>query len=100
MSQTEINEKVLQVYNDMEQTLAYYGTPTNWQRLANCQAYVARIDGMFILKSYNTIVAAICDNGVCYDFLRFVYGYTATSTQHIHKFMRQYGQGNGKLTYR
>ena len=39
-----------------------------------------------------------------YDFLRYVYGYTSTSAQHISKFSKDYGMGKwgcaNRLTYR
>lgn len=45
-----------------------------------------------LLRSYNTIVAAVVGH-TGYDFLRLVYGYTATSAQHIAKFFGDYGVG-------
>lgn len=60
-------------------------------RLRSCNAYVSRIGKWLVLTSYNTIVAIIdCQTGVLYDFLRLVYGYTATSAQHISKFAHDY----------
>lgn len=66
-----------------------------WQRLNRCQAWHTDLrpsdDGrnLIWLKSYNTVVA-VCDLDLCvvWDFSRAVYGYTATTTQHIHKFRR------------
>ena len=58
----------------------------------NADVYTFKMpDGTFlyVLKSYATFVAAIYEN-VGYDFLRYVYGYTATSAQHIAKFMNEY----------
>lgn len=64
-------------------------------RLRNCQAYVYRTTHFTILRSYNTVVAAIYQRTptaapVFIDFLRLVYGYTSTSAQHIAKFMHDY----------
>lgn len=60
-------------------------------RLRTCNAYVSRIGKWIVLRSYNTIVAIIdIQTGVLYDFLRLVYGYTATSAQHISKFANDY----------
>lgn len=75
---------------------------TKWVRLFNCQAYVTVVDEFAILKSYDTIVAAIsCHGNECFDFLRYVYGYTATSTQHINKFFKTYANHNATVyTYR
>lgn len=55
---------------------------------------VCKLGRFYILKSYRNIVAAIdtCDDN-CYDFLRLVYGYTATSAQRIAKFRNDYGAG-------
>lgn len=68
----------------------------NTKRLYHCQAYVSDIyEGenvrYTILKSYNTIVAYYDhDDGTFYDVLRPVYGYTATSSQHISKFKKRF----------
>lgn len=64
-------------------------------RLRKCQAYIYRTNHFTILCSYNTIVAAIYQRTptsakVFIDFLRLVYGYTATSAQHIAKFRNDY----------
>lgn len=66
---------------------------TNYsEQLNNCKATVYDTQNYYILKSYNTVVAAIDKNtDTCYDWLRLVYGYTATSAQHISKFMKKYG---------
>lgn len=66
-----------------------------WQkneRLYQCSAVTFKINNLIFLKSYNTIIACIDkDSDTCYDWLRLVYGYTATSAQHIRKFMNKYG---------
>lgn len=58
-----------------------------------------------VLRSYNTIVAFIDPTtDTLYDVLRKVYGYTATSAQHIAKFDKDYGRGKwgcaNRVTYR
>ena len=64
-------------------------------RLLTCNAsvieYIDNITGeiIYALQSYDTIVALLYGNCL-YDILRYVYGYTATSAQHIAKFMREY----------
>lgn len=78
--------------NEVE--FAYKHDFAHWARLNHCQAsYLFTIPGHYIvLKSYDTIVAAIdINDGMCYDFSRWVYGYTATTTQHIHKFAKKFG---------
>ena len=60
-------------------------------RLRSCQAYVYETNNYWLLMSYNTIVAVTSkDTGICYDVLRVVYGYTATSAQHIAKFRHDF----------
>lgn len=61
-------------------------------QLRHCKACVYETDTWYLLKSYNTLVAAIRKTtGDCFDALRYVYGYTSTSAQHIAKFRNDYG---------
>lgn len=61
------------------------------RRLHKCQAYVYETERYYILKSFATVVAFIRkSDGECFDILRIVYGYSATSAQHIAKFKRDY----------
>lgn len=63
-------------------------------RLRSCSAKVLTTEHYNFLKSYNTIIAFIDKNtDTCYDILRYVYGYTSTSSQHIAKFRHDYGHG-------
>ena len=69
-------------------------------RLNTCHAWSYVAGNFVILISYKTEVACIdTRTGTCYDYLRKVYGYTATSAQHIAKFMKKFGATN-KVTYR
>ena len=68
-------------------------------RLRSCNAYVLASSNYYLLKSYSTIVAAIDADGNVYDFLRCVYGYTATSAQHIAKFRNDYSRNGKRFTY-
>lgn len=74
--------------------------PSPWKRLRSCSAEVLETPSYFILRSYNTVVAVI-DKQTRYtwDVLRMVYGYTATSAQHIAKFSNDYGNGK-RYTWR
>ena len=94
--QTAINAEVIATierFNSMHFTL------TNWKQLRSCSAEVAPCTDpetgellFYALRSYRTIVAIIdCRTNTLYDFLRYVYGYTATSAQHIAKFACDYG---------
>lgn len=65
--------------------------PHYWTRLRYCSADVGYTKNFFVLRSYATKVAFIDRrSGICYDVLRAVYGYTATSSQHIRKFAEDY----------
>lgn len=102
--QLEINEKVLEMMYRTENEVKNV-TETEWYRLRSCQAYVANIGNISVLCSYNTIIAIIDHTtDTLYDFLRYVYGYTATSAQHIAKFNHDYCNGywgcENRLTYR
>ena len=87
-TQRKENEKILQVLEEIRNE-KWHSSYT--QRLRSCQAWVQETDNFYLLKSYDTYVAAVkkSDNS-CYDFLRKVYGYTATSAQHIAKFFADY----------
>ena len=69
----------------------------------SCKAEVFVNSRYTYLKSYNTIVAFIDHKcGVACDVLRLVYGYTATSAQHISKFFNDYAPSDyyEKLRYK
>lgn len=69
-------------------------------KLRNCQACVWETKHFYILQSYATMVAAIDkETNTMFDFLRYVYGYTTTSAQHIAKFAIDYG-ATIRYTYR
>ena len=70
------------------------------EQLRSCSAKVYNVGGYWILVSYKTVIAMIDQlDGTCYDFLRKVYGYTATSAQHISKFIQDYN-ANSHLVWR
>lgn len=59
--------------------------------MRKCQAFVYETDFYFVLRLYSAIVAVIHKADMqLYDFSRYVYGYTATTAQHIVKFARDY----------
>ena len=90
--QREINQQVLeylQVYNDWVDSRH---VAPEWKQLRSCSAEVAKVGNWYVLRSYRTIVAIIdTQTDTLIDFLRYVYGYTSTSAQHISKFARDYG---------
>ena len=63
----------------------------NVKKFRSCTAEVITTKSYYILRSYNTLVACVNRyTGIESDVLRKVYGYTATSAQHIHKFFNDY----------
>ena len=104
--QEKINAKCLEmmkVCNDEIASDGYFWD--KWQRLRTCNAQVNQTTRFVVLRSYNTLVAFIDKNtDTLYDVLRYVYGYTATSSQHIAKFNHDCGYGkwgcSERLTYR
>lgn len=96
------NTICLENYEEMMKEFMY---STNKFNLRTCNAKVYETPSYYVLRSYNTIVAFICkETDTLYDVLRYVYGYTSTSAQHISKFEKDYcaGKWNCKmrLTYR
>ena len=73
-------------------------------RLRTCQAVVYSTDNFYLLKSYETFIAAIeKSTRRIADVLRGEYYYTATSAQHIAKFIHDYTPypwNNQRYTYR
>lgn len=102
--QLEINNEVIKAiarYNE-EHEHHPLGKGT---RLRTCKAWVYETPSFYILESYSTFVAIIeKSTDTCYDFLRYVYGYTNTSAQHISKFDKDYGRDmwgcKERVTYR
>lgn len=94
----KMNEEVAVVADALLYRIRTNGT-TKLRQLRSCSATVHTCDEFIVLRSYSTYIAAIDTNtGVCYDFLRLVYGYTSTSAQHTAKFYHDYG-ATKKLTY-
>ena len=81
-------EKSFDVFRDV-----WYDTNQNCDiyKLRTCSATVYNTPDYIVLRSYNTIVAFINKNTrEFFDILRYVYGYTSTSAQHIAKFRNDY----------
>ena len=102
--QAHINAKVLAILTDINR----FCVTGDFKRLRSCSAEVAPVMDAetgelmyYVLRSYRTIVAAIdVSNDTLYDFLRYVYGYTSTSAQHISKFSKDYGSGKWGCAHR
>lgn len=77
---------------------AELGKVLSARRLRKSNAYVYETDNYYLLKSYATFVAFIRkSDGECFDILRNVYGYTATSAQHIAKFKHDYNAASCQI---
>lgn len=93
----EINNEVLSAWEKAENALVLLACKC--ERLRHCTAWVYENNDFYFLKSYGTIVAFIDKStDTLYDVLRYVYGYTSTSAQHISKFDHDYG-ARKRLTY-
>ena len=88
------NEDFKSFYGSIEHIL--YPVFTNGKRrckLYSCNAEIREYMGILVLVSYGTPIALYAD-GALYDCLRVVYGYTATSSQHISKFKKWLSENN------
>ena len=88
-----------------ENAMAELNGDCKYKRLRTCKAVVVETENYYILQSYRTFVAVISKStDTLYDVLRYAYGYTSTSAQHISKFSKDYGKGKWgcemRLTYR
>ena len=84
------NEKILLEWEKAENEL-YSSQRFNEKRLRSCSAETFETENYIFLRSYHTIVAFIeKSTGNLYDVLRYVYGYTSTSAQHISKFYQDF----------
>ena len=88
-----------------EKAMREYNPNGYHYRLRSCSASVFETEHYYILRSYSTVIAVIDKyTDTLYDVLRYVYGYSATSAQHISKFEKEYCKGkwncDEKFTYR
>lgn len=97
-----MTKKELQLRENQEALALWYEAareynkekPFKNKQLRSCQAWVYETTNFYVLKSYNTFIAAIDKRSdVCVDVLRNVYCYTATSAKQINKFGCDYGRG-------
>lgn len=89
--QTHVNAIVIDKWQiaieSFREAVRYNPESVKWSRFRNCSAETCKVGKYIFLKSYNTIVAFYnTETNSFYDILRYVYGYTATSAQHIAKF--------------
>jgi hypothetical protein len=89
-----VNEKAEQIFNAAMNELSGVNSIINSKPLRTCSARVVETNNYYLLKSYNTYIAAIeKKTDILSDVLRIVYGYTATSAQHVSKFEKDYCAG-------
>lgn len=103
VEQLAVNAKVDEIFT--KALIEYNNCEINSKRLRYCQACVYTTPNFYLLRSYRTFVAVIERNtDTLVDGLRYMYGYTATSAQHISKFAHDYGAGKrgceNRLTWR
>ena len=84
------NQQVLFAIDEFEK-FTQNASDISANRLRSCNAIVYENERYFYLQSYRTIIAFIDkQTNTLVDFLRYVYGYTNTSAQHISKFDKDY----------
>ena len=89
------NEDDKSYYKDIEIILySVFNNGKKLCRLYSCSAEIWEYDGILVLVSYGTPIAVCTLDGSLYDCLRVVYGYTATSAQHISKFKKWLAENN------
>ena len=96
--QKKINEMCMDIferaYNELPQIAHSYLNDKQLKnagakRLRSCSAWVWETENFYVLQSYNTFIACIeKSTDICYDVLRRVYGYTATSAKHVSIFRK------------
>lgn len=97
----QISNNIWSIYNFNKAMEEYNKIGGNrGTQLRSCRAHVHETENYYILQSYNTMVACIDKRTKCgYDVLRYEYEYTATSAQHISKFLHDYGAENYRRYY-
>lgn len=92
--QAIMNQKAEQFFAAAINELNNVNSIISRKPLRTCSAAVVETNNYYLLKSYNTYIAAIeKKTDILADVLRIVYGYTATSAQHISKFEKDYCAG-------
>lgn len=85
-----INQTVKEKWDETMTAIAE--SRTMYRKTMPLYHFTAEIDfyGQFaVLRSYDTLIAVYYpDTDTIYDALRYVYGFTSTSAQHIAKFRR------------
>ncbi len=95
------NEDAKRYYKDIESLLySVFNNGKKCCKLYSCSAEIWECNGILALVSYGTPIAVFTPSGgSLYDCLRVVYGYTATSSQHISKFKKWLAENNYSVQY-
>ena len=95
------NESGKYLYKDVESLLYYaFNNGKRLCKLYSCNAEILECMGTLVLVSYGTPIALFEPiDYALYDCLRVVYGYTATSSQHIAKFRKWLAENNYTVQY-
>ena len=94
------NEDNKHYYRGIEGILYYvFNNGKKRCKLYSCNAEIREYMGNLVLVSYATPIAVYTYDGSLYDCLRVVYGYTATSSQHICKFRKWLAYNNYPVKY-
>ena len=94
------NEDAKRHYKDIESLLySVFNKGKKHCKLYSCSAEIWKYNGILALVSYGTPIAVYTRDGSLYDCLRVVYGYTATSSQHIAKFRKWLAENNYTVQY-
>ena len=89
------NEDSKRYYKEIESLLyLVFNKGKKLCKLYSCNAEIWGRMGILVLVSYGTPIAVYTRDGSLYDCLRVVYGYTATSSQHIYKFRKWLAENN------
>ena len=89
------NEDSMRCYKEIESLLyLVFNKGKKLCKLYSCKAEIWGYMGILVLVSYGTPIAVYTRDGSLYDCLRVVYGYTATSSQHVSKFKKWLSENN------
>lgn len=99
------NKVALELFKEFQNDIEEVPDTLKGTQLRHCTAWVYDTSKYYILRSYNTIIAFIIkEDDILVDMLRYVYGYTSTSAQHIAKFNHDYGKAKygcvQRITYK
>ena len=92
--QTIVNEAVLLAWENAKKALDKIPANKTGKRLRTSKALVYETENYYFLVCYKKVVAFIDKTTyTCFNILRYVYWYTATTAQRIAEFDHDYGNG-------